>query len=218
MRVGLLFVLVLLNVLAQRAAGQTSDAVDISVQLSAPGPQLLLSGPQNSCFAVQASTDLAKWDTFALLNPTVWPTQATQTFTQSTVFFRSAVLGAWNVGGFSEALDLRGDFAAKGDGIADDTAAIQAALDSVAVHSNAVVFVSPGTYRLTRTCTLRTDSAVIQPRLILTGIDSTRTSFRWDGDAMGPLFEFFGCAAQLSGISIQTVSNQVPGIMFTASP
>jgi hypothetical protein len=218
MRVSLLLVLVLFSLCVQRTAGQDSDVVDISVQVSASGMQLLLSGPQNTCFAVQASTNLVQWDTFTLLNPTVWPPQSTQTFTQSTVFFRSAVLSTWNIGGFSEALNLRRDFGAKGDGVADDTAAVQAALDSAVVHSNAVVFVSPGTYRLTRTCTLRTDSAGIQPRLILAGIGSTGTSFLWDGNAAGPIFEFVACAPQLSGISIRTVSNQVPSIIFTAEP
>src|SRR5262245_4907226 len=91
MRVSLLFVLVLFNVCVQHVAGQDSGAADISVQLSAPDMKLLLSGPQNTCFAAQASTDLVHWDTFALLNPSFWPTQATQTFTQSSVFFRSAV-------------------------------------------------------------------------------------------------------------------------------
>jgi len=213
-----LLVLALFSVCVQRAAGQASDAADISVQVSASGIQLLLSGPQNACFAVQASTNLVQWDTCTLLNPTAWPTQATQTFTQSAVFFRSAVLSTWNVGGFSEALNLRRDFGAKGDGVTDDTAAVQAALNSAIVHSNAVVFVSPGTYRLTRTCTLRTDNAGIQPRLILAGIDGTGTTFLWEGGATAPLFEFVGCAPQLSGISVQTVSNQFPGIIFTAEP
>src|SRR5262245_27921431 len=91
-----------------------------SVGLSCPPGQLSLYGPLNTCYAVQSSSDSTNWTTAAIINPTVWPAQASLTVTQNTAFFRSAVLGTWSVGGFSEAFDLRRDFGAIGNGVADD--------------------------------------------------------------------------------------------------
>jgi hypothetical protein len=165
---------------------------------------------------VQSSSDSTNWITVAVLNPTVWPAQASITVTQNTAFFRSAVLSTWSTGGFSEALDLRKDFGAIGNGVADDTAAVQAMLNSTQVHSNAVVFVSPGTYRLTQTCKLGQDTEAIQPRLVLLGLDPSSTVFKWAGSGTGPMFQFTGCSPEFGGISMQIPNSQVTGIVHTA--
>jgi hypothetical protein len=187
------------------------------VGLSFPVEQLFLFGPANTCYAVQCSTDCAKWTTLAVLNPTVWPAQASLTVTQQTVFFRSAVLGTWSVGGFTEALDLRRDFGAVGDGIADDTAAVQAMFNSTLVHSNAVVFVPPGSYRLTQTCTLGNGTDGMAPHLVLLGLDPSKTIFQWAGAGTGPVFQFSDCSPEFGGITIQAPTSAGSGIIYTAS-
>lgn len=188
-----------------------------SVSLSSPVAHLYLYGPLNTCYAVQSSSDSINWTTAAVLNPTVWPVCASLTVTQDAAFFRSAVLGTWSVGGFSEALDLRKDFGAIGNGVADDTAAVQAVLNSTQVHSNLVVFVPPGTYRLTQTCTLGNGTEGIQPRLVMVGLDASNTIFRWAGLGTGPMFEFVGYSPEFGGISIQITNSQVTAIAYTAS-
>jgi hypothetical protein len=192
-------------------------APQYSVGLSSPLAQLSLCGPLNTCYAVQSSTDFTNWTTLAVLNPTIWPAQASLTVTQDTTFFRSAVLGTWSLGGFSEALDLRRDFGAIGNGRADDTSALQAVFNSTQVHSNAVVFVPPGTYQLTQTCTLGNDTGGIAPRLVLIGLDASKTIFRWNGSGNGPIFQFTGCSPEFAGICIQTTNSQVSAIAYTAS-
>jgi hypothetical protein len=188
-----------------------------TVELSCPVAQLYLYGPSNTCYAVQSSSDSTNWTTMAVLNPTVWPAQASITVTQDIAFFRSAVLSTWSTGGFSEALDLRRDFGAIGNGVADDTAAVQAMLNSTQVHSNAVVFVPPGTYQLSQTCTLGNDFGGMAPRLVLVGLDASKTVFRWVGPGTNSMFQFTGCSPEFSGISIEAPNSQVAAMVFSAS-
>lgn len=188
-----------------------------TVSLSCPLAQLYLWGPLNTCYAVQSSSDSTNWTTATVLNPTVWPAQASIMVTQDTAFFRSAVLSTWSVGGFSEALDLRRDFGAIGNGVADDTAAVQAMLNSTQLHSNAVVFVPSGTYQMSQTCTLGDDSGGMAPRLVVVGLDPSITIFRWVGSGTNSMFQFTGCSPEFSGISIEAPNSQVAAIVFSAS-
>jgi hypothetical protein len=55
-------------------------------------------------------------------------------------------------GPFPSWADVRRDYGAKGDGRADDTAAVQRALDDLSEHKKSCVLYLPaGTYRLTAT-------------------------------------------------------------------
>ena len=210
--------LVLGLLLAALAAKAQTDGWEpqYTVSLSCPLARLCLYGPLNTCYAVQYSTDSTNWTTATVLNPTVWPIQASLTLTQDTAFFRSAVLGTWSTGGFSEALDLRRDFGAIGNGIADDTAAVQAMFDSTLLHSNAVVFVPPGTYQLSQTCTLGNDSGGMAPHLMVLGLDASRTTFRWVGPTNCPMLQFTGCSPEFGGIGIQATNSQVGAIVLSA--
>lgn len=76
---------------------------------------------------------------------------------------------------------------AKGDGVADDTAAIQQALDGV--KDGSTVYLPPGMYRVTRTLTLR--GPLHGVLIVGHGRDTTLV---WDGEAGGRLFTVDGVA------------------------
>ncbi len=92
---------------------------------------------------------------------------------------------AWDeefLGPFSTWYDLKRDFGAVGDGKADDTAALQKALDSVGtpeLKRNAI-WVPAGTYRITQTLVRTGVSGVL-----LIGEHPDTTVIRWDGPAYG---------------------------------
>ena len=97
----------------------------------------------------------------------------------------SAAEPAWDeefLGPFPTWYDLKKDFGAVGDGKADDTAALQKALDSVGspeLKRNAI-WVPAGTYRITKTL-VRTGVSGI----FLIGEHPDTTVIRWDGPAYG---------------------------------
>jgi hypothetical protein len=85
-------------------------------------------------------------------------------------------------GPFQSWADLKRDYSAVGDGRADDTAAMQRALDDLTQHEKTcVLYVPAGTYRITRT--VKTARKVHHDGMGITvvGEDPTRTIFRWDG-------------------------------------
>jgi Pectate lyase superfamily protein len=187
-----------------------------SLQLSLQSRLLALSGPANSSVALQSSIDLTNWTTLAVVNPTFGPTTVSLDLTQPALFLRSPLLSSWSIGGFSEALDLKRDFRAIGDGITDDTAAVQAMLNSTMIHSNAVVFVPPGTYRVTQTCKLGNGAQGVQPRLAVVGLDATQTFFRWDGTNSVPMFQFTDYSPEFGGITMQSTTSQFTGVVYSA--
>src|SRR5262245_38543899 len=194
---------------------QAQRQEDYQIGLSLVDRQIVLYGPQNTCYGLELSNDMTRWSTLAILNPTIWPSEISLMVTQTSAFFRSVILSSWSIGGFDAVLDLQDDFGAVGDGITDDTAAVQAALDSARTFSNAVVFAPPGIYRITQTCALEItdDSAEISPRLILVGKEDS--ILFWDGNNQGPILAFAGCLPQLAGIRLQTDIPQVTGIVYT---
>jgi len=189
------------------------------LQLSRADHTLAVCGDQNACYVLESSTDLTDWTPLTVASPTVNPVAASITLTQNTVFLRTAVVASWSVGTFNKVLDLRADFGAMSNGTNDDTPAIQAALNSTLIYSNAVVFVAPGIYRLTQTCSLPGGGTNgIQSRPVLVGIDPSRTAFLWDGSSSGPMFKFTGCSPQFGGISFQSTNPQVASVIYSAPP
>lgn len=80
--------------------------------------------------------------------------------------------------------------AAKGDGVADDTAAIQAALDKMSIRSSGLkgVYLPPGTYRITSTIMNKQPDL---PGILIVGA-GRGTKVVWDGEKDGIMFHSNG--------------------------
>ena len=79
------------------------------------------------------------------------------------------------VGPFSNWADVKRDFGAVGDGKADDTAALQKALDTFMTKSY-VLYLPAGTYRITKGLTMTSHMFAT-----LVGEDPAKTIIKWDG-------------------------------------
>ncbi len=79
------------------------------------------------------------------------------------------------VGPFANWVNVR-SYGAKGDGIADDTAAIQAAINAILAKPGPVLWIPTGTYRITDTLRVSNSQG-----FGIIGEDPTTTSLVWDG-------------------------------------
>lgn len=105
------------------------------------------------------------------------------------------------VGPFASWLDAQRDFGAIGDGGADDTAALQRALDDIREHRRACVLYLPaGTYRITQT--LNTARQAHQDNMVtIVGEDPARVVLKWDGDEGGTMLQWDAWYAKLSRLT-----------------
>jgi hypothetical protein len=105
---------------------------------------------------------------------------------------------------------------AKGDG-SDDTAALQAA-----INAQRVLYFPSGTYRVTNTLRLRTDSALIgfNPTTTLITATDEAAKFTGEGDAVPVVESAKGGAAILTGIGISTgmMDKRAAGLVWHAGP
>lgn len=94
-------------------------------------------------------------------------------------------------GPFPSWSDAQRDFGARGDGQADDTAALQRGLDQLTKHTNACVLYLPaGTYRVTQTLRTVRKAHTDCQGVAVVGQDPTRTVLRWDGTKGGTMFQW----------------------------
>ena len=89
-------------------------------------------------------------------------------------------------GPFASWTDVKAVFGAKGDGITDDTSALQAAFNSFS-QSAPVLWISHGTYLITRTLTITGNQ-----NFTILGEDPLNTSIVWGGPKGGTMFTLFG--------------------------
>ena len=98
--------------------------------------------------------------------------------------------------------------AAAGDGVADDTAAIQTAFDGVA--SGSVLYFPAGTYRITATLTLQPKQRVTGALIVGHGRD---TRLVWDGPQGQPLWLDHGVAhSRYAGLSFDGRNKATVGL------
>ncbi|TDH19745.1 hypothetical protein EXU57_22870 [Segetibacter sp. 3557_3] len=93
------------------------------------------------------------------------------------------------VGPFPSWINVKTQFGAVGDGVADETAVLQAAFDAVgnSTSTASVVYLPPGTYRIT--ATLRMD---FKTSVSLIGADPATTKIKWAGPAGGTMLSVSG--------------------------
>ena len=107
------------------------------------------------------------------------------------------------VGPFASWFNVKTDFGAKGDGKADDTAAIQRALEAIRDKEcpQRVLYFPKGTYRITDTLRQERISHHEPLGTAIIGEDPERTVIRWDGPEGGVMFHYNAWFSALSRLT-----------------
>ncbi len=106
-------------------------------------------------------------------------------------------------GPFASWQDLKRDFGAKGDGITDDTAALQNALNTLRPNFNrrAVLFIPSGTYRITQTLNFRRGEDSEPKDVMIVGEVPALTSILWDGETNGVMMSYGAWYSKMSRLT-----------------
>ena len=116
---------------------------------------------------------------------------------------------AWSaeefVGPFPSWANVKTEYGAVGDGKADDTAAIQKALEAVRSKDSPkrVLYFPAGTYRITATLKLDRISHHEPLGMSITGEDPAKTTILWDGPAGQNMFHYNAWYASLSHLTFE---------------
>ncbi len=108
------------------------------------------------------------------------------------------------IGPFPSWANVKTEFGAVGDGKADDTAAIQKALDSIKVNASTkkVLYFPAGTYRITKKLLLIRISHSEPLGMSITGEDPLTTIIKWDGPADENMLLYDAWFASLSRLTL----------------
>jgi hypothetical protein len=119
------------------------------------------------------------------------------------------------VGPFPSWRDLKRDYGAIGDGKADDTAALQRALDDLVKHEKACVLYAPaGTYRLTATVQTTRKAHTDCQGVTLVGEDPARTVLRWDGPGGVTMLRWDAWYAKISRLTFDGAGKAGTGLLY----
>ena len=122
------------------------------------------------------------------------------------------------VGPFASWRDLRHDCGAVGDGKADDTMALQRALDELTEHKNAcVLYIPAGTYRLTATVQTKRKEHTDCQGVAVIGEDPSSTILLWDGPAGGTMFQWDAWYSKISRLTFEGGGQAGTGLLYGPS-
>jgi hypothetical protein len=118
-------------------------------------------------------------------------------------------------GPFPSWRNLKTDYGAVGDGRADDTAALQHALDDLVKHRDfCVLYIPAGRYRLTKTVkTLRVDHNDCQGVAIV-GESPDNTVLQWDGPSGQTVFAYDAWYSKISRLTIDGAGRAHAGLVY----
>ncbi len=108
------------------------------------------------------------------------------------------------VGPFSSWLNVKRDFGAQGDGKADDTDALQRALEAIrpSEAKAAVLFLPAGTYRITRTLRVARHAHAESQHILILGEHPDTTVIRWDGESDGVMIAYEAWYARMGRLTL----------------
>ena len=119
------------------------------------------------------------------------------------------------VGPFPSWRDAQRDYGAVGDGRADDTPALQRALDDLARHEKScVLYLPPGTYRLTAGLKTERKAHTDYQGIGIIGADPATVTLRWDGPAGGTMFALDMWYSKISRISFDGAGTAGVGLLY----
>jgi hypothetical protein len=135
--------------------------------------------------------------------PVSWVTAAVLMFGVSRAL-GIGVSGDEFVGPFASWANVETEFGAVGDGKADDTAAIQRALETVRGRDfpKKVLYFPAGAYRITATLELERISHHEPLGMSVTGEDPEKTTIKWDGAAGQSMFLYNPWYASMSPLTL----------------
>jgi hypothetical protein len=174
------------HLLADYSNGTTTDVTASTVWTTDPLTANVNTNGLLNCNHPGAATISA---TFAGMNAQAPFTCVLRSITPQPGFAESA---ATFDGPFASWLNVKTTFGAKGDGVTDDTAALQAALNSIA-QSHYVLWIPNGSYLISKPLTITSVS-----NLTILGEDPRTTTIVWGGPQGGTMLTLDGC----NGINI----------------
>jgi hypothetical protein len=119
------------------------------------------------------------------------------------------------VGPFPSWRNVQRDYGARGDGQADDTMALQRALDELTKHTDfCVLYLPAGTYRMTRTLmTVRKAHTDCQGVAVI-GEDPAHTVLRWEGENNGTMVQWDAWYSKISRVTFEGAGHAGTGLLY----
>jgi hypothetical protein len=172
---------------------------------SLPGPRLeLIRGSNGSAhlkltgapgvgYRVEGSPDNVRWEKVAALSSPTGESYLSEHpgLLSSAGFYRALTVTEEFNGPFATWANVKTDFGATGDGVTDDTAALQRGLNALRPQDGKpVLYLPTGVYRITGTVRVVRESHEESKDISILGEDPATTILRWDGATNGVMLEF----------------------------